>query len=124
MSKRGIFDLCYLLNSTFYHAFQDVDYKNEITMGIFPIEIEKAEIPAGSKEFKNPDDNKTYPIVQLQGRNWAVEPSRGFLNFLKYVLDMLMLKEVIQTSILKEYMPGYLTRSVNATLPTFWTSEI
>jgi hypothetical protein len=53
--------------------------------GIFPIDIEKVEVPSGSKEFKNPDDNRIYPIVQLNGLSWAVDPSRGFLNFLKYV---------------------------------------
>jgi hypothetical protein len=85
MSKREIFDLCYLLKSTFYHAFPELDLKNEITRGIFPIDIEKVEVPSGSKEFKNPDDNRIYPIVQLNGLSWAVDPSRGFLNFLKYV---------------------------------------
>jgi hypothetical protein len=33
--KREIFDLCYLLNSTFYHAFAELDYKNEITGEFF-----------------------------------------------------------------------------------------
>jgi hypothetical protein len=124
MSKREVFDLCYLLKSTFYHAFPELDLKNEITRGIFPIDIEKVEVPAGSKEFKNPDDNRTYPIVQLNDLSCAVDPSRGFLNFLKYILDMLLLKHVIQSSILNEYMPGYLTKTVNTTSSTFWSSEI
>jgi hypothetical protein len=105
--KNEVFDLCYVLNSTFFYAFQDLDRKDTLTKGIYLLENAVRRINNGFENVENYEthsDPVKYPIVNFEGNDRIVDPAVGFINFLSNIYDMLALKRIIDSSILRDYL--------------------
>jgi hypothetical protein len=105
MPQNEIFDLIYSLNTTFFHVFEDLTGKKQISKGMYCrlrsgrcIEAEKSGV------YRDEEDGQTYPVIEAGEKRYVVDPARGFLNFLSAVNDMLALKQITRTSIMKAYL--------------------
>jgi hypothetical protein len=105
--KNEMFDLCYILNSTFSCTFQDLDRKDKLTEVIYLFEKAIRRTNMGFENIENYErykDDLSYPLVNFKGNSRIVDQAVGFINFLSNVYDMLTLKRITETSILRNYI--------------------
>ena len=107
VSENERFDLSYILNSTFFYGFLDLDHKDEFTKGIYlrqdTVNIINNRID-NVENFKRFRDDLRYPLVKFEGNERIVDQALGFINFLSNIYDMLALKRIVESSILREYL--------------------
>lgn len=106
-NQNELFDLCYILHSTFTYTFQDIDRKNEATRCVYPLSKSvRQEYPKleNLEDFEKYKDDIRNPLVQFYGIPRIVDQGLGFLNFLSNLYHMIELKHTIQRSILRDYL--------------------
>jgi len=107
IDKKELFDLCYILDSTFTYTFQDLDRKNQASRCVYPLSKSvREQYPKleNLEDFENYMDDIRNPLVQFYGTPRVVDQGVGFLNFLSNLYHMLELKHIIQRSILRDYL--------------------
>jgi len=105
MNKKELFDFIYTMENTFFRAFEDISNKSKIVKGIFCLQNNDKCIEWNkSDEYPNSKDGRKYPVVTVGEKHYVVEPARGFLNFLSIINDVLSMKQIIQTSIIRKYL--------------------
>jgi hypothetical protein len=105
--QNELFDLCYILHSTFTYTFQDQDRKNQATKCVYPLSKSvREEYPKleNLEDFKKYKDDMRNPLVQFYGIPRIVDQGLGFLNFLSNLYHLIELKHTIQRSILRDYL--------------------
>jgi hypothetical protein len=110
-NKNELFDLCCILHSTFFYTFEDLDTKDEVLKGIYllsKVVKEKDNRFENIDGFEKYENGKRNPSVQFDGTKRLVDQGGGFLNFLSNLYDMLALKQVIQRSILRDYLTDHM----------------
>lgn len=112
MNKKEIFDFIYTLGNTFFHGFEDISNKSKIIKGIFCLQDNNKCIECDkASEYQNSKNGRKYPVVEVGEKYYVVEPARGFLNFLSIINDMLSMKHIIQTSIIRQYLGAELSNA-------------
>jgi hypothetical protein len=107
--KSEIFDLCYILNSTFSYTFQDLDHKDISTQTIYLYERAVKKTYNGYENIESgnsaeDEDRRRFPVVSFQDKDRIVDPAIGFVNFLSNIYDMLSLKRITESSVLRHYI--------------------
>jgi hypothetical protein len=107
IDKKELFDLCYILHTTFTYTFQDLDRKNQGTRCVYPLSKSVREQHPkleNLQDFEKYKDDVRNPLVQFYDTPRVVDQGGGFLNFLSNLYHMLELKHIIQRSILRDYL--------------------
>jgi hypothetical protein len=85
LNKNELFDLCYILHSTFFYTFDDLDKKDEALEGIYLLSKavkEKYGKFENVENFEKYENDVSSPSVQFDGTKRLVDQGGGFLNFL------------------------------------------
>jgi len=84
-NNNELFDLCYILNSTFTYTFEDLDRKNKAKRCIYPLSKSVTENYGkleNREDFEEYKDDIRNPCVQFFTTPRIVDLGVGFLNFL------------------------------------------
>jgi hypothetical protein len=105
MNKTEIFDFIYTLENTFFHGFEDISNKSKLVKGIFCLQDKGKCVECNeSKKYENKTNGRAYPVVEVGEKHYVIDPALGFLHFLSLINDILSMKHVIQTSIIRQYL--------------------
>ena len=113
VSENERFDLSYILNSTFFYGFLDLDHKDEFTKGIYlrqdTVNIINNRID-NVENFKRFRDDLRYPLVKFEGNERIVDQALGFINFLSNIYDMLaLIDSFVDTTLVSFVLSLFLT---------------
>lgn len=114
LNNKEKFDMCYTLETTFFFISPSISPNpknpNEFTQAIFNLIQDRNNIESNKNdEYTNPKNNRKYPIIDVGEHHHVVDPARGLLNFLSVLNDILKEKQIIQTGIIREYLPNELS---------------
>lgn len=90
------------------YTFQDLDRKSQATRCVYPLSKSLRQIDyhkyENLEDFEKYKDDIKNPLVQFFTNPRIVDQGVGFLNFLANLYHILELKNVIQRSILLDYL--------------------
>jgi hypothetical protein len=84
-----------------------LDRKDKLTEVIYLLEKAVRRTNKGlenMENYKRYKDDLRYPLVTFNGNSRIVDQAVGFINFLSNIYDMLALKRITESSILRAYV--------------------